>query len=67
MGAGDRSFVPVGPDDPDAALTEDLGEGGRSDPESRRGGDPGFPERRYGQSGVDEHFGHGHRPAGGVF
>jgi hypothetical protein len=63
VGDGDGSLVPVGVDDPDPAFTEDLRESGGSDPQPGRGGDPGFPERRGGQVGVDEDLGHRYRSA----
>ena len=51
-------------DDPDLAGAEDLGQSVGSDPGS--GGDGGslFSVTLGGEVGVDEDFGHRHRPAG---
>jgi hypothetical protein len=58
MRHGDRSFVSVGPDDPDPAVAEDLREGGRSHPEPRGGGDTSLPGGGTRQGSIDENFGH---------
>ncbi len=70
--AGDRlshvrigeGVEPVGDDEADLAGAEDLGQSVGSDSGSGRDRCSLLSERSGGQGGVDEHFGHCHRPPG---